>query len=109
MPWPLLHPVPRRPRVESEHRHHEATGNEPTEFLPNPGKHITPFVYLLEILPQGPEFLHRAIVKLSQLLCDTFIRDPCHLEVGFREHAPHGGIMGTVARTVRDEKHIRYL
>jgi hypothetical protein len=40
--------------------------------------------------------------------CDALIRDPCHLEVSFREHTPEGWIMWIVARTVRNEEHIRY-
>jgi hypothetical protein len=39
----------------------------------------------------------------------AFIRDPRHLEVGFREHAPEGRVIGGAARAIGYEKHIRYL
>jgi hypothetical protein len=65
-------------------------------------------VYPLEIIPQRPEFLHRPNVKLRKRFCDALIRDPCPLEVSFREHTPEDWLMPIVARTVRNEEHMHY-
>jgi hypothetical protein len=61
-----------------------------------------------QIVSERAKLFLRTDVQPVEDFRDASIRDAGHLDVLFRENAAKGGIVRLIARTIRDEEHIRY-